>query len=77
MTPTSPEEAWTEPGIVGANYVVRDAEDVEASNADEVDELTHRERAVAPGRMGVQFREKWRARVPHARIVLSAWAAVG
>ena len=69
--------ACTEPGVVGANDVVRDAEDVESTGADEVDELAHGECTVAPRRVGVQLGEKWRTRVPHARILLATGWVVG
>ena len=69
--------ACTEPGVVGANDVIRDAEDVESTGADEVDELAHGEGTVAPRRVGVQLGEKWRTRVPHARIVLATGWVVG
>ena len=46
------------PGIVGPADVVCDAQEVEAAGAVEIDEGADRERAVAPGRMGVQLREQ-------------------
>jgi hypothetical protein len=44
-----------EPRVVAAYHVVRDAEHVEASAADEVDELAHAQLAVAPRRVSVEL----------------------
>ena len=46
------------PGIVGAQDVVGDAEDVEAGRSVEVDHRPERELAVAPGRVGVELAEQ-------------------
>jgi hypothetical protein len=44
--------------IVAAERVVGDGEDVEAKASVKVNQLAQRERAVAPGRMGVQLAEE-------------------
>jgi hypothetical protein len=46
------------PGIVGAKDVIRDAEDVEAGAAVEIDELPQCQLAVAPGGVGVKLAEQ-------------------
>ena len=54
-----------EPGIVGADGVIGDAENVEASAAVEVDELAHGEAAVTPRRVRMQLAEERLDSVPH------------
>jgi hypothetical protein len=67
--------ARTPPGIARRQDVIRDAEDVEAVPAVEVDELRNRELAVAPGRMRVQLTEQrpyLRARVHEVSLAAPA-----
>src|SRR5207249_2880240 len=45
------------PGVVAAQDVVGDAEDIEAGRSVEVDQRSERKLAVAPGRVGVELAE--------------------
>jgi len=53
------------PRVVRAQHVVGDAENVEAGSAVEVDQLRHRQLAVAPRRVSVELTEESRASRTH------------
>jgi hypothetical protein len=53
------------PRVVGAQHVIGDAEDVEAGAAVEVDELRHRQLAVAPRGVSVELTEEGRRAGTH------------
>src|SRR5262249_36546479 len=59
-----------EPRVIGTDSVIADTEDIEAPASVQIDDLSHGEPAVAPGRVGVELAEKGLNPLAHPAVTL-------